>query len=98
MNLFLWSIPLPMLTAEKTTGSDFGGTVLQGCEGSGFSEGDDVFGVTMKPMNPCAWTLSEIAHIDLGSAAVVKKPKDWTWNQAAGLGCVFLTAQTSIDT
>lgn len=96
MNLFVWSIPVPMLTAEKTTGSDFSGTVLQGGEGSGFSEGDEVFGVNMRPMNPCSGTLSEIAHIDLASACVAKKPKDWSWNQAASLGCVFLTAQTSI--
>lgn len=85
-----------MLTAEKTTGSDFAGTVLQGGEGSGFSEGDEVFGVNMKPMNPCAGTLSEVAHIDLGSACVAKKPKEWSWNQAASLGCVYLTAQTSL--
>lgn len=86
-----------MLTAEKTVCSDFSGTVIQGGEGSGFSEGDEVYGVNMKPFNPCSGTLSEISHIDLGSACVIKKPKEWTFREAAGFGCVFLTARTSID-
>jgi NADPH:quinone reductase-like Zn-dependent oxidoreductase len=97
MNLPFWSIPLPMFTAEKTICSDFSGTVIQGGEGSGFSEGDEVFGVNMKPFNPCSGTLSEIAHIDLGSACVIKKPKDWSFSEAAVFGCVFLTARTSIQ-
>ena len=97
MNLPFFSIPLPMFQAEKTICSDFSGTVIQGGEGSGFSEGDEVFGVSMKPNNPCGGTLSEIAHIDLASACVVKKPKEWTFREAAGLGCVFLTAKTSIS-
>ena len=97
MNLFLWSIPLPMLQAEKTMCSDFAGTILQGGEGSGFSEGDEVFGVNMKPMDPCAGTLSEIAHLNLASTCVVKKRKEWSFNQAAGLGCVWLTAKTSVE-
>lgn len=97
MNLPLWSIPLPMLTAEKTICSDFSGTIIQGGEGSGFSEGDEVFGVNMMPIKPSAGALSEIAHVDLGSACIIKKPKDWSFSQASGLGCVFLTARTSID-
>lgn len=97
MNLPFWSIPLPMFTAEKTVGCDFSGVVLQGGEGSGYSEGDEVFGFTAKSNNPCGGTLAEIAHIDLSTACVTKKPEDWTWNQAAGLGCVFLTARTCIE-
>lgn len=96
MNLFVWSIPLPMLTAEKTTGSDFSGTVIQGGEGSGFVEGDEVFGVNMKPMSSCSGALSEVAHIDLGSACVAKKKEGWSFNQAASLPCVFLTAKTCV--
>ena len=86
-----------MFTAEKTICSDFSGTVIQGGEGSGFSEGDEVYGVNMKPFNPCSGTLSEIAHIDLSSACVIKKPKEWTFREAAVFGCVFLTARTSIE-
>ena len=97
MNLPFWSIPLPMFTTEKTLCSDFSGTVIAGGEGSGFSEGDEVFGVNMKPFNPASGTLSEIAHIDLASACVAKKPKEWTFNQAAGFGCVWLTAETCIE-
>ena len=97
MNLFVFGIPLPMLTAEKTICSDFSGTVIQGGEGSGFSEGDEVFGVNMMPIKPCAGALSKVAHVDLGSACIIKKPKEWSFAQASGLGCVFLTARTSID-
>jgi NADPH:quinone reductase-like Zn-dependent oxidoreductase len=97
MNLPIWSIPLPMFTSEKTICSDFSGTVIQGGEGSGFSEGDEVFGVQMMPFKPCAGTLSEVAHIDLGSACVIKKPADWSFREAAVFGCVFLTAKTSIE-
>ena len=86
-----------MFTGEKTICSDFSGTVIQGGEGAGFSEGDEVFGVNMKPFNPCAGTLSEISHIDLGSACVVKKPKDWTFQEGAVFGCVLLTAKTCIE-
>ena len=85
-----------MLTAEKTLCSDFSGTVIQGGEASGYAEGDEVFGVNMKPFNSCAGSLSEIAHLDLGSTCLTKKPKEWSFNQAAGFGCVWLTAQTSI--
>lgn len=97
MNLFVWSIPLPMFAGEKTVCSDFSGVVIQGGEGSGFAAGDEVFGVNMKPQDPCSGTLSEIAHIDVRSACIVRKPKEWTFNEAAGFGCVFLTAKTSIE-
>lgn len=73
------------------------GTVIQGGEDSGFTEGDDVFGVAMKPFNPCGGTLSEIAHLDLSSTCLTKKKNDWSFNQAAGLPCVWLTARTSIE-
>lgn len=86
-----------MLQAEKTMCSDFSGTVLQGGEGSGYAEGDEVFGVAMKPFNPCGGTLSEVADLDLSSTCVARKKKDWTFNQAASLACVFLTARTSIE-
>lgn len=97
MNLPIWSIPLPMLTAEKTLCSDFSGTVIQGGGNSGFAEGDEVFGVAMKPFNPSGGTLSEVAHLDLSSTCVVKKNPAWTFNQAASLPCVWLTARTSIE-
>ena len=77
--------------------SDFSGTVIQGGENSGFSEGDEVFGVNMKPMSPCAGTLSEVAHLEIGPTCLAKKKKEWTFNQAAGFGCVFLTARTCIE-
>lgn len=41
--------------------------------------------------------MAEIADIDLAAAPVVKKPAEWTHAQAAGLGCVFLTAHTCVD-
>ena len=96
MNLPFFSIPLSFLQKEKTIGSDFSGIVLAAGAGSGFAEGDEVLGVTLKPISSCGGTLSKIAHIDLKTAAVSKKPKQLSFVQAAGLGCVFLTARTCI--
>lgn len=97
MNLPFWSVPLPMFQSEKTLCSDFSGTVVQGGEGCGFSEGDEVFGVNMKPFDPCAGTLSEVAHLAVGPTCLTRKKKEWTHNQAAGLGCVYLTARTCVE-
>lgn len=45
-------------------------------------------------------TLSEVAVIDVsptaGEAVVLKKPKEWSWNEAASLPLVWLTARTTI--
>ncbi|SMQ46437.1 unnamed protein product [Zymoseptoria tritici ST99CH_3D1] len=97
MNMPIWSIPIGPLTAEKTLCSDFSGTVIAAGEGADFVEGDEIFGVTLKPFAPCGGTMAEIAHINLDNACVVKKPREMTFVQAAGLGCVFLTARTCIE-
>ena len=97
MNMGVWSIPLPMFKGEKTVCSDFSGTVTVAGVSSGFNEGDEVFGVSLKPNNPCGGTLSELAHIDLATACVLRKPKAWSFVQAAGLGCVWLTARTCVE-
>jgi NADPH:quinone reductase-like Zn-dependent oxidoreductase len=97
MNMPIWSIPLGPFTAEKTICSDFAGTVVAAGENSSFGEGDEVFGVTLKPFAPCGGTMSEMSLINLDNACVIKKPKEMTFVQAAGLGCVFLTARTCIE-
>lgn len=94
MNLPVWS--LPFLGYEKGVGCDYAGTVLKvGSEVKGMKSGDEVMGVNMTPGG--VGTVAEVETFDTKKGAVVKKPKDWTWQQAASLPLVWLTARTSIE-
>ncbi|KAF2724432.1 alcohol dehydrogenase [Polychaeton citri CBS 116435] len=97
MNLPIWSIPVHTFNGPKVSSSDFSGTVLAAGQRTGFKQGDEVFGVTMSPFKECGGTLSEIAHLDLANTTVAKKPKGWSFEQAAGLGIVWLTARTCVE-
>lgn len=98
MNL-LGSFPISWITStEKTLCSDFSGTVISAGSGAdGFAKGDEIFGLTMAPWKNCGGTLAEVAHLDLASTTVVKRPAEWSHSQAAGLGCVWLTARTCVE-
>ena len=95
MNLPFWS--LPYLSYEKTACSDFSGTILAAPPESMWKAGDEVFGVNMAPFMPASGTLSEVAHVNEAKTTIVKKPTEWSHKQAAGLGCVWLTARTCIE-
>jgi NADPH:quinone reductase-like Zn-dependent oxidoreductase len=85
------------MATPKGIGKDFSGVVLAAGAESGFSTGDHVFGLFMSSKYG---TLAEVIVIDTaqkaGEAVVLKKPKEWSWNQAAALPLVWLTARTSI--
>jgi NADPH:quinone reductase-like Zn-dependent oxidoreductase len=95
MNLPIWS--LPYMASPKGIGKDFSGVVLAAGVESGFEKGDEVFGLFMSSKYG---TLAEVAVVDVsqkaGEAVVLKKPESWSWNQAAALPLVWLTARTSI--
>ncbi|KAK6827793.1 hypothetical protein PG987_011134 [Apiospora arundinis] len=58
--------------------------------------GDEVFGIA--PFLP-EGTLQEVVQIDTGSSSsslVLPKPADWSWEQAAAVPLVWITAQTCI--
>jgi NADPH:quinone reductase-like Zn-dependent oxidoreductase len=91
MNVPLWS--LPYLNFTKGIGGDFSGIVLKAGQESGFDIGDEVFGLTMSPK---IGTVAEIATVDTKVSSVLKKPKEWSWGQAAALPLVWLTAKTCV--
>jgi NADPH:quinone reductase-like Zn-dependent oxidoreductase len=91
MNVPIWN--LPYMGFPKGIGKDFSGTILKAGQDSGFSQGDEVFGLFMSQSRG---TLTEVAVMDVKASVVLKKPKDWSWNQAAALPLVWLTARTCI--
>jgi len=94
MNIPLWPyLPTALVAAEKGIAEDFSGVVEAAGPESGYKAGDEVFGISMAITTG---TLQEIAVIDTKTAVVVPKPSDWSWEQAAALPLVWLTARTTI--
>lgn len=79
----------------KGVGEDFAGIVEQAGPDSGFKPGDEVFGVIFPFPNG---TLQETLRIDTAKTnnAVVLKPHDWSWEQAAALPLAWSTSRTTI--
>ncbi|KAI2603217.1 alcohol dehydrogenase [Hypoxylon fragiforme] len=90
-------LPTCILPLHKGVGEDFSGIVVgAGGAGSAFKPGDEVFGIV--PYLP-GGTLQETIRIDTSrssGAVVLPKPADWSWEQAAAVPLVWLTAQTTI--
>lgn len=86
---------LPYLDGPKIPGRDFSGTVLVAGSETEFEKGDEIYGVSLS-MNGTG-SLTEVAHIDTKGACIVKKPKNFSWQQAASLPLVYLTARMSIE-
>lgn len=93
MNLPINSVP--GLNGTKIVGKDFAGIVLDAGNETKFSKGAEVMGVTMA-MNGSG-SLTEVAHIDTKSSAIIEKPTGMSWNEAASLPLVWLTAYTAIE-
>jgi NADPH:quinone reductase-like Zn-dependent oxidoreductase len=93
MNLPLNS--LPYLNGPKTPGRDFSGTILAAGSETEFQKGDEVFGI-ITCLDGTGF-LTEVAHVSMKGACIVKKPKHLNWVQAASLPLVYLTARTSIE-
>jgi reticulon-4-interacting protein 1, mitochondrial len=62
MNLSAWR--LPGAGYEKTCVCDFAGTVIAGGR-TGFVQGDEIFGLTLKPMEKGGGALSEMAQFNM---------------------------------
>ena len=87
---------LPYLNGPKVPARDFSGIILAAGSDTNFEKGDEVFGISMA-MNGTGF-LTEVAHIDTkGRCCIIKKPKHLSWQQAASLPLVYLTARTSIE-
>lgn len=91
----LWPyIPSFIVPSHKGVGEDFAGVVTEAGSNAGFKKGDEVFG--LGPFIP-GGTLQETIKLDTTHAVVVLKPADWSWEQAAAIPLVWITAQTTID-
>ncbi|KAK8106171.1 hypothetical protein PG999_009530 [Apiospora kogelbergensis] len=93
----LWPyIPEVIVRARKGVGEDFSGVVEEAGTDSGFKVGDEVFGIA--PFLP-EGTLQEVIQLDTkksSSSVVLPKPAAWSWEQAAAVPLVWITAQTCI--
>lgn len=98
VDIQLMNIPmnsLPGLNKPKVAGRDFAGIILAAAPGTGFKKGDEVMGLTVGFDG--AGSLTEVAHIDTKSSAIIQKPASMSWSEAASLPLVWLTAYTSIE-
>ncbi|KKY33989.1 putative reticulon-4-interacting protein mitochondrial precursor [Diaporthe ampelina] len=95
MGFPLWPyLPGFVLPPHKGVAEDFSGVVQEAGPGSGFKPGDGVLGIG--PFLP-GGTLQETIRLDTkNGSVVVPKPADWSWEQAAALPLVWLTARTLI--
>lgn len=95
MGFPLWPyLPSFVMPSQKGVGEDFSGTVQEAGPDSGFKPGDQVMGIT--PFLP-GGTLQKLVRLDTKKGSVViPKPADWSWEQAAALPLVWLTARTVI--
>ncbi|KAF7531381.1 hypothetical protein G7054_g8910 [Neopestalotiopsis clavispora] len=95
-NPLLGYIPNFLLQEHKCVGEDFSSIVEEAGASSGYTAGDEVFGIVY--FFPSG-SLSEKITVDTnspGKAIVLPKPIDWSFEEAAALPLVWLTAQTTI--
>ncbi|POS73420.1 hypothetical protein DHEL01_v208186 [Diaporthe helianthi] len=95
MGFPLWPyLPSFVIPSQKGVAEDFSGVVQEAGPESGFKPGDEVFGIS--PFLP-GGTLQQTMRLDTKKGSVVlPKPTDWSWEQAAALPLVWLTARTTI--
>ena len=84
------------LSRPKTCVCDFSGSIIAGGR-TGFIQHEDVFGLTLKPYDDCGGALAEMAQFNMANTVAVRKPKEWTHEQAAAIPLVWLTARTCIE-
>ncbi|THY64778.1 GroES-like protein [Aureobasidium pullulans] len=95
MNLPIWKyLPKSFAPLEKGIAEDFSGIVESAGKDSGYEVGDEVFGIIF---TLTGGTLQNVAIVNTKSSIVVKKPQDMSWEQAAALPLVWLTARTAIS-
>jgi reticulon-4-interacting protein 1, mitochondrial len=95
MNLPSWRIP-GYNKPGKGTVCDFSGTVIAGGR-TGFIQGDEVFGLTLKPFEACGGALAEMAEFNMANCVAAKKPTGWSHEKAAAISLVWLTAKACIE-
>lgn len=76
---------------------DFSGKIILSGSEVPFSPGDEIFGMTLAPYQPARGALAEYAVFDTKTCPAAKKPKEWTFEEAAGVSLVYLTAKACIE-
>jgi len=96
MSFPLWPYtPSFIVPSQKGVGEDFSGIVLAvGKDCGAIRVGDEVFGIT--PFLP-GGTLQEMVRVDIHKGVVMPKPSAWSWEEAASLPLVWITAMTLIE-
>lgn len=96
--------PLSLLSSadpnqELETCEDVSGTVIHAGPESGLQPGDEVFGITMAPMNGkgAAGEIVTLDTADASTVALAKKPGTWGHVQAAAIPLVWLTARVIVE-
>jgi len=86
-------------STPKGTVCDFSGTIISpGNKNSEFRPGDEVMGLTLAPFTrPTSGALSEIAELDPAASVLVKKPREWSFEKAAAIPLVWLTAVVCVE-
>lgn len=99
MNMPKWKYPsfLGGDMSEKGAVMDFSGTVISTGASDKFKEGDEIFGMALKPFVPAGGSLGQVAHFNLATTPCVKKPANWSFEQAAAISLVWLTAKECIE-
>ncbi|KAG8161129.1 hypothetical protein KVR01_009393 [Diaporthe batatas] len=95
MGFPLWPyLPSFVMPSQKGVAEDFSGVVQEAGPESGLKPGDEVLGIS--PFLP-GGTLQKTMRLDTKRGSVViPKPAGWSWEQAAALPLVWLTARTTI--
>ncbi|GIZ47221.1 hypothetical protein CKM354_001031900 [Cercospora kikuchii] len=98
-NLPNWNLPFTPLNynTPKGTVMDFSGTVILSGSEVPFAPGDEIFGMTLAPYQPARGALAEYAVFDTKTCPAAKKPQEWSFEEAAGVSLVYLTARACIE-
>ncbi|KAM3417243.1 hypothetical protein BST61_g5501 [Cercospora zeina] len=97
-NLPNWNLPFTPLNYNHPKGTvmDFSGRVLLAGSDVPFAPDDAIFGMTLAPYQPARGALAEYAVFDTATCPAAKKPEKWTFEEAAGVSLVYLTARACV--
>ncbi|TKA28454.1 hypothetical protein B0A50_03921 [Salinomyces thailandicus] len=83
-------------SSPKSCVCDFSGQIVAGGR-TGFIQHEEVFGITLKPHDTAGGALAEMSQFNMANSCAVKKPANWSHEQAAAVPLVWLTARTCIE-
>ncbi|KAI9260705.1 chaperonin 10-like protein [Phascolomyces articulosus] len=93
------NLPIPFLSTPRIMGSDYSGIVVdKGAKVTEFNIGDAVYGSLLQPIGPngsyAEYILTSRSYLYGG--AIIKKPDNISFEEAAGVGIALVTAYQAI--